>query len=47
MCLIQDADFNCVLCGSPETFLNTERNVVVCGGCDSTVPRWLIDQPTP
>jgi hypothetical protein len=47
MCLIQDAGFDCLVCGSPETFLNTEEQVIMCGGCDSVVPDYMIVQPTP
>jgi hypothetical protein len=47
MCLIQDVGFDCVICGSPETFLNDERGVMLCGGCDSVVPQYLIVEPVP
>lgn len=47
MCLIQDAGFDCLVCGSPETFLDTEQGAIMCGGCDSVVPEWLIVRPSP
>jgi hypothetical protein len=47
MCLIQDVGFDCALCGSPETFLNAKEEVIVCGGCDSVVPQWMVVPPTP
>jgi transcription initiation factor TFIIIB Brf1 subunit/transcription initiation factor TFIIB len=47
MCLIQDAGFECVICGSPETFLNSEEEAMMCGGCDSVIPEYLIVQPSP
>jgi hypothetical protein len=47
MCLIQEVGFDCIICGSPETFVNNEEKVMMCGGCDSVIPKWLIIDPVP